>query len=115
MNTVQIKIQKDDKTITYVKIIHEFDKSIPISDIKKRIEQNQFVHEFDLDARDWMYIENMTEYKWHKAYLKFLKKLEDAGAKLEIYLDGRLESIQFLKNWINTMKGISDDCDKYPD
>ena len=115
MNTVQIKIQKDDKTITYVKIIHEFDKSIPISDIKKRIEQNQFVHEFDLDARDWMYIENMTEYKWHKAYLKFLKKLEDAGAKLEIYLDGELESMQILKNWINTMKGISDDCDKYPD
>ena len=40
-----------------------------------------------------MYIENMTEYKWHKAYLGFLKKLEDVGAKIEIYMDGELESI----------------------
>ena len=37
MDLVQIKIQKDDKTITYVKIIHEFDKTIPISEIKNLI------------------------------------------------------------------------------
>ena len=115
MDLVQIKIQKDDKTITYVKIIHEFDKTIPISEIKKRIEQGQFVHEFDLDAHDWMYIENMTEYKWHKTYLEFLKKLEDAGAKLEVYMRGEPEEMQYLKNWIGTIKEISDECDKYPD
>lgn len=115
MELVQIKIQKDDKTIKYVKIIHEFDKSIPISEIKKRIDQGQIVHEFDLDARDWMYLENMTQYKWHKIYLGFLKKLEDAGAKLEFFMDGNPEEKQYLLNRIKMMKEISDECDRYPD
>lgn len=115
MDLVQIKIEKDSNVMSYVKIIREFDKSIPLSEIKRRIDNNEFVHEFDLDSREWMYIEKMTEYKWHRLYYKFLKKLISAGAKLEIYLNGELESMTFLNNWIHTIKGIADDSEKYPD
>lgn len=115
MDLVQIKIQKDDNIVSYIKIIRDFDKSIPMAEIKKRIEENRFVHEFDLQGRDWMYIEGMTEYRWHQNYLKLLKQLKSAGAKLEIYMHGRLESMELLNNWIHTIKGISDDCRRYPD
>ena len=59
------KIEKDDNTISYVKIIHEF----------------------DLEGNDWMYDEEMTEFEWHMKYYNFLKKLENAGAKLQILLN----------------------------
>ena len=60
----QFKITKDKNVIPYIKLIKEFDKTvsangISIAEIKKRIEENQFVYSFDLDAGDWMYIENM--------------------------------------------------------
>ena len=81
MDMVQIKIKKDNNTLSYVKIIREFDKSIPLSEIKKRIENNEFVHSFDLDGRDWMHIQGMTQYKWHRQYYHFLKRLEKAEQK----------------------------------
>ena len=115
MSIVRIKLHTTEKPIKFVKLIHEFDRTIPITEIKRRIEEGDFVHEFDLDASDWMYMEKMTEYKWHKRYLKFLKSLEDAGATLEIYMDDQRENMQFLKNWINTMRGISIECERYPD
>ncbi len=115
MSIVQIKIKKDDKAIAYIKIIREFDSSVPMGEIKKRIEQNDYVHEFDLDARDWIYLENMTEYQWHQRYLVFLKELEAAGAKLEIYRDGKPETMKSLKDKIRFIKEIYDDCEKYPD
>ena len=59
MDLVQIKIKKDDNTISYIKLIREFDKTIPISEIKRRIENNDFVYGFDLDRRDWMYLEDV--------------------------------------------------------
>lgn len=115
MDLVQIKIKKDENTISYIKIIREFDKTIPISEIKRSIETNDFVYGFDLDRSDWLYLENMTEYKWHRNFVKFLKKLKKAGADLEIYKNGRLESMQLLENWIHTRKEISEECERYPD
>lgn len=115
MDIVQIKIRQDGNALSYVKIIRDFDKTIPMSEIKKRIEENQVVHEFDLEGREWMYIEGMTEYEWHWRYYQFLKRLEEAGANLEIFLNGESESMQLLDNWIHSIKEISDDCDRYPD
>ena len=34
---------------------------------------------------------------------------------LEIYLNGNIEDMQLLGNWINTRNEISIDCEKYPD
>ena len=90
-------------------------KSVSIGDIKKNIDCNDFVCSFDLNARDWMYIEGMTKYKWHSEFYKMLMQLEHSGAELEVFIEGRKESMQFLNNWINTIKEISDDCEKYPD
>lgn len=80
------KIEKDDNTISYVKIIHEF----------------------DLEGNDWMYDEEMTEFEWHMKYYNFLKKLENAGAKLQILLNGEIESMQLLNNWIHSIKERGD-------
>lgn len=86
LDLVQVKIEKDGNTISYVKIIHEF----------------------DLEGNDWMYDEEMTEFEWHMRYYNFLKKLENAGAKLQILLNGEIESMQLLNNWIHSIKERGD-------
>ena len=115
MDIVQIKIAKDSNTVSYIKIIRDYDKRVSMSEIKKSIEENDFVYSFDLDGRDWMYLENMTEYKWHSMFFAFLKKLQAAGADLRIYINGEEERMELLNNWIHTIKSIADDCEKYPD
>ncbi len=52
-----------------------------------------------------MSVENLTEFEWHMKYFQFLKKLEKAGANLDIFLNGELEGMQFLNNWIPYNKG----------
>lgn len=48
-------------------------------------------------------------------FFQLLNNLESAGAELEIFMNGKKESMTLLNNWIHTIKEISDDCDKYPD
>lgn len=44
-----------------------------------------------------MSVENLTEFEWHMKYFQFLKKLEKAGANLDIFLNGELEESIMLK------------------
>ena len=116
MDMIQIKIKKDTNIISYIKLIKEFDKSISsngisISDIKRRIEENQFVYGFDLDAGDWMYIEKMTEYEWHSRFLRLIKELVTIGADVTVYHNNEVVSLELIENWIHTIKDISEETD----
>lgn len=115
MDIVRVKIENDSNIVSYIKIIRAYDKSISMSEIKKNIEENNFAYSFDLENREWMYLEDMTEYKWHSLFIEFLNKLQKAGAKLDIFIDGKRENMELLQNWVNTIKEISEDCEKYPD
>ena len=37
MHLIKVKIEKDDNTIKYIKMIREYDSSVSIGDLKKRI------------------------------------------------------------------------------
>ncbi len=115
MGLVQIKIKNDDKINTYIKTIRDYDKSVSIGDIKRKIESNQFVYEFDLSGNHWIHMENMTQYQWHMSFLDFVNKLNNKGAELEIFINGNKESMVYLENKIQMMKEIMEDCEKYPD
>ena len=114
MDVIQIKIKKDKNIISYIKLIKDFDKSvsangISVSEIKNRIEEDQFVYAFDLDAGDWMYIENMTEHEWHFRFLNLLEKLVKIGADLTVYHNNEASSLELIRNWLNTIKEISEE------
>lgn len=84
MHLIKVKIEKDDNTIKYIKMIREYDSSVSIGDLKKRIDTNDTVITFDLHNRDWIHIENMTEYKMHQAFYNFIQNLIKNGAKVEM-------------------------------
>lgn len=84
MHLIKVKIQKDDNTIKYIKMIREYDSSVSIGDLKKRIDANDVVIVFDLDNRDWIHMENMTEYKMQRSFYSFMQKLIENGAKVEL-------------------------------
>ncbi len=116
MDIIQIKIKKDKNIISYIKLIKEFDKTvsangISVSELKKSIEENRYVYSFDLDAGDWMYIENMTEHEWHSRFLNLLRELVKTGADLTVYRNNEVTSLELVENWLHTIKGISEETD----
>lgn len=52
MDIIQLKIEKDSSVASYIKIIRKFDDSLSIGTIKQRIDQGDFVVEFDLEYYD---------------------------------------------------------------
>lgn len=84
IHLVKVKIEKDDNTINYIKMIREYDSSVSIGDLKKRIDTNDTVITFDLHNREWIDMEDMTEYKMQRAFYDFIQKLIQNGAKVEM-------------------------------
>lgn len=84
IHLVKVKIEKDDNTIKYIKMIREYDSSVSIGELKKRIDANDTVIVFDLHNRDWIDMEEMTEYKMQRAFYDFIQKLIQNGAKVEM-------------------------------
>ena len=48
MDLMQIKIKKDEQSVSYIKLIREYDKSMSMSQIKQKIESNDFVVKYDI-------------------------------------------------------------------
>ena len=84
IHLVKVKIEKDDNTIKYIKMIREYDSSVSIGELKKRIDANDTMIVFDLHNRDWIDMEDMTEYKMQRAFYDFIQKLIQNGAKVEM-------------------------------
>ena len=84
IHLVKVKIEKDDNTIKYIKMIREYDSSVSIGELKKRIDANDTVIVFDLHNREWIDMEDMTEYKMQRAFYDFIQKLIQNGAKVEM-------------------------------
>lgn len=49
MDLIQIKIKKDNNYIKYIKLIRAFDGSLSMDTIKKQMDNNGYVVEFDLE------------------------------------------------------------------
>lgn len=117
MDLVKVKIQPDDNITKYVIKIRKAFPSESIGDIKQRILDGDYVITHDLDAFDPAeeFTTSQTQYKRNLSFLDLLDALEMMGAKLEINLHDRDESLELLSNWIHTIEGINIDCDKYSD
>lgn len=102
MDLIQIKVKKDNSIIRYIKIIREFDNSLSMGDIKRKIEENDFVMGFDLEYFD--FLDDLNEIDRKKDFRGMIDNLYKAGAQLEIYHDGELSSIELLDNWLESLE-----------
>lgn len=105
MDLIQLKIKKDDSLVKYIKIIRKFDSSLSISDIKQKIEKNDFVVVFDLE--DYDVLEDLNEIDRRKIFRDMIDELYEAGAQISIYQNGELISIEYLDNWLESLEEIS--------
>lgn len=104
MDLIQLKIKKDSSIIKYIKIIREFDSSLSMGDIKRRIEENEFAVEFDLENID--VLDELNDIDRKQIFRNMITKLESAGAEVSVYHNGELSSIELLDNWLGTLDEI---------
>ena len=107
MDLIQIKIEKDCSITKYIRIIRKFDHSLPIGTIKQRIDENDFVMEFDLECYDVSEDINGNEIDRKKIFRDMLVELCQAGARVFIYQEGEMISMEILDKWLGTLEEIS--------
>lgn len=110
MDLIQLKIKKDNSLVKYIKIIREFDSSLSVSDIKQRIDENDFVVGFDLHYYD--VLEDINGIDRKKIFRDMIEALYEAGAHISIYQNGELSSIELLDNWLQTLDEIMQQAEK---
>lgn len=105
MELIQIKIEKDNAAVKYIKLIREFDSSLSVGAIKKKIDENDFAVEFDLEYYD--VIEDLMEVDRKKLFRNMIDKLCKAGADISLYQDGEPISMEELDNRLGLLEEIS--------
>lgn len=118
MSSIFIKIEKDANTVKYIKLIRDYDKTISIGDIKRKIDSGDYVIEFDPFGYS-LYdesVKNISEKQYIKRFYKLVQELQKAGAIITVFdEDGDSGDIQFLKRELDMCLGIIAETKRYPD
>lgn len=104
MELIQLKIKNDASTIKYIKMIREFDSSLSMGEIKRKIETDDFAVSFDTEDLD--VLEELNGIDRKKNFHDMIDKLIRAGAEVSVYQNGELSSLEFLDNWFDTIDEI---------
>ena len=110
MNLVQLKIQKDGSLASYIKILRKFDSSLTIGGIRQNIANHDFVIAFDLDHYD--VVEELQGIDRKALFMDMIKNLCAAGARVSVYQNGALSSMERLDHRLRTMKEIAQEVEK---
>lgn len=105
MDIIQLKIKNEGSIAKYIKIIREFDASLSMSDIKRKIETGDFAVEFDLEYYDTL--EDLNGVDKKKIFRGLIGKLTEVGAEVSVYHNGELSSVELLDNWLGSLDEIS--------
>ena len=96
MDFIQLKIEKD--SFVTIKIIRKFDHSLSAGTIKQRIDKNDFVMGYDLERNDISEDSDGNEIDGKKIFRDMLEDLRRAGARISLYQDGEMISMEILDN-----------------
>ena len=110
MNFIQLKIQRDNSVVKYIRIIRNFDSSLSIGTIKQKIEENDFAIVFDLD--DYNALEDIQGIDRKIIFQEMIETLIKTGAQISIYHNGELISVELLDNWLKTIDVIRQQTEK---
>ena len=106
MNLIQLKIGKDSSITKYIKIIRKVDNSLSIGTIKQRIDENDFVMGYDLECNDVSDDLDGNEIDGKKIFWDMLEELCQAGARISIYQDGDMISMEILDSRLKMLDEI---------
>ena len=113
MEIVGIKLIKDDNFVKYIKPIKDINAMLSIGEIKNRIINNEYVIEFDLmgDINEQMRL-GTDQYAINLNFINSLKKIGLLGAKIEVYLNDELITMEKLMNKIDFLKEIKQEVEE---
>lgn len=105
---IGIKIEKDNNVIKYVSLIKSYNKSLSLGDIKKRIENDEYVIEHDLIG-SFDISDDMEDIDRNKLLRDLVDKLLGLQANLKIYYNNSLITIDTLDNLLERTKQIEEE------
>lgn len=113
MEIVGIKLIKDDNFVKYIKPIKDINAMLSIGEIKNRILNNEYVIEFDLmgDVHEQIRL-GTDQYTINLNFVNNLKDLELLGAKIEVFLNDELITMEKLVDKIEFLKEIEQEVEE---
>lgn len=113
MEIVGIKLIKDDNFVKYIKPVKDINAMLSIGEIKNRILNNEYVIEFDLmgDVHEQMRL-GTDQYTINLNFVNNLKDLELLGAKIEVFLNDKLITMEKLVDKIEFLKEIEQEVEE---
>ena len=108
-----IKLIKDDNFVKYIKPIKDINVMLSIGEIKNRILNNEYVIEFDLmgDVHEQIRL-GTDQYTINLNFVNNLKDLELLGAKIEVFLNDELITMEKLVDKIKFLKEIEQEVEE---
>ena len=110
MSVYALKIKVDGNVSKAISILRKFDQSLSISEIRKRMQCNDFVVEYDL--LHWDITEEMAGIDRITKFEKLIQSLEECGARVEIYKGNELVSKEFFGNSMQMLREIADEVEE---
>lgn len=113
MEIVGIKIVRDDNFVKYIMPVKDINSMLSIGEIKNRILNNEYVIQFDLmgDVNEQIRLD-ANQYTINLNFVNNLNNLELLGAKIEVYLNGELITMEKLMNEIEFLKEIEQEVEE---
>lgn len=105
MSIYRLRIKNIDNINKIIPILRRFDPSLSIADIRKRIEEGDYVVEYDL--LHWEITEEIAGVDRISKLRSLVQTIEDCGADVEIYEDDELIDKTFFNNRMEMLREIS--------
>ena len=110
MSVYALKIKVEGNCSKVISILRKFDPSLSIGEIRKRMQCNDFVVEYDL--LHWDITEEMAGIDRISKFENLIQSLEECGARVEIYKGNELVSKEFFGNNMQTLREIADEVEE---
>ena len=109
MSIYALKIKAPGNGSKVISILRKFEPSLSIGEIRKRMQCDDFVVEYDL--LHWDITEEMAGIDRISKFEKLIQSLEECGASVEIYKGNELVSKEFFGNSMQMLKEIADEVE----
>lgn len=110
MSKYALKIKTEETGTKVISILRKFDPSLSIAEIRKRMQEDDFVVKYDL--LHWDVTEEMAGIDRITKFEGLIQSLEDCGATIEIYNGEEPVSKDFFQNSMQMLREISDEVDE---
>ena len=110
MSKYELKIKTEGTGTKVISILQKFDPSLSIGEIRKRMQEDDFVVKYDL--LHWDVTEEMAGIDRITKFEGLIQSLEDCGAKIEIYSNEEPVSKDFFENSMQMLREIADEVDE---